>query len=94
MNTGLSDVVLEISKIKFSCLKQLDLSSNKITNIEGLCFLRIPNIKNIILRNNFIVNISPLKKGKWKNLELLDLECNLFVEWGRINELYIDLQSI
>jgi len=74
--------------IKFSCLKQIDLSSNKIDNLELISMVKLPYVKSIVLRNNHITNINSLRKGKWKDIEQIDLEGNHFIEWGRISELF------
>lgn len=72
----------------------MDLSNNKITNIENISFLKIPHIKSLVLKNNLILNINALRRGKWKNLEVLDIEGNLVIEWKRIAEIHINKDQI
>lgn len=79
MQTSVPTIVSQISKIRFSHLKQMDLSNNKIANIENIPFLKIPHIKSLVFKNNFIFNINALRRGKWKNLEVLDIEGNLVI---------------
>ena len=69
MGIGERSILGEISSIKFSCLKQIDLSSNKIDNLELISMIKLPYVKSIILRNNHITSINSLRKGKWKDIE-------------------------
>ena len=50
--------------------------------------MKLPHVKSIVLKNNYITNIGSLKKGKWKDIEQIDLQGNHFIQWGRINEIY------
>ena len=43
-----------------------------------------------MLKNNLILNINGLRRGKWKNLEVLNIEGNLVIEWKRISEIHIN----
>lgn len=35
--------------------------------------MKLPHVKSIVLKNNYITNIGSLKKGKWKDIEQIDL---------------------
>lgn len=59
--------------IKFCCLKQIDLSSNNIDNIELIQMIKLPHIKSIVLRNNYITRVGALRRGKWKDIEEINL---------------------
>ena len=41
--------------------------------------VKLPYVKSIVLRNNYITNINTLRKGKWKDIEQIDLEGNYFI---------------
>lgn len=47
--------------------------------------IKVPHIKSIVLRNNYITRVGSLRRGKWRDIEEINLEGNRFVEYGRIN---------
>ena len=71
-NNGLS----ELSKISFQNLKLLDLSQNKIININCLENAKFENLEKLILNRNSIYNISSLTKVKFNELKDLELGGN------------------
>ena len=65
-----------ISRIKFNQLKEIDLSENKIANIESLCNINLPFLEFLNLSSNEIKNIEPLGEIYMKNLKYLFIQNN------------------
>ena len=77
-NKNIDNLALNLlTDIDFKYLKEIDLSSNLISDISPIKKLR--NLKKIDLSNNMIVNINSLKEISEKNneLESLNLSGNL-----------------
>ena len=59
------DNISTLSRINLPKVERIDLSFNKIINIEPLCNMRKNQLKILYLNNNFICDILPLKKIKF-----------------------------
>ena len=66
----------ELTRIGFYNLKLLDLSQNRITNINCLENSRLENLEKLILKKNQIENIFVLTKVKFDKLKELELGDN------------------
>ena len=64
------DLIKTISQIKFNQLKEINLSGNKITNIEPLCYMSLPFLEYLNLSNNQIIDIKPLSEISISNIYL------------------------
>ena len=65
-----------ISQIKFNQLKEINLSENKITNIEPLCYMCLPFLEYLNLSNNQIIDIKPLSEINSKYFKYLFIQNN------------------
>ena len=80
-NNDIEDVS-RLSKIDFPCLQKLDLSINKIKNINFLYEMKSENLKELYLDNNYINDIcllskiNPSLKSKFQKLEIISLKNN------------------
>ena len=76
-NKNVENIDLKLlTNVPFPNLKIIDLSNNKISNIESLPQLEAPNLNEINLHHNQISNINPLKDVKSKCFEIVDLRYN------------------
>ena len=67
----------EIKKTNaFENIISIIIKKENLQNLDIFCNLNLINLKNLILPNNNIVDISPLKNAKLANLEYLSLEFN------------------
>ena len=67
-----------LSRINFCKLKILDLSVNKIKNLEFLLDMKAENLKYLFLDNNNIEEIYHILKANFPNLEAISLYNNKF----------------
>lgn len=80
-NNDIEDVS-RLSKIDFPCLQKLDLSINKIKNINFLYEMKSKNLKELYLDDNYINDIcllskiNPSLKSKFQKLEIISLKNN------------------
>ena len=70
------DLIKTISQIKFNQLKEINLSGNKITNIEPLCYMSLPFLEYLNLSNNQIIDIKPLSEINSKHFKYLFIQNN------------------
>ena len=56
------DILVRISSCMFPHLKNIGLSSNRIENIEALCFLNAPSLETMNLFDNCISTLKPFRK--------------------------------
>jgi len=54
--------------IQFDFLEELDLSGNNIKNLKFLKGMKVYNLKNLYLDNNYINDLSPLKNNNFGNV--------------------------
>ena len=78
-NNNIIDIK-SLEKNIFDKLKILDLSYNKITNIDSLKIINFKELKQLYLNNNNITDIKIFEDIKFNNLEILDLS------WNKIDE--------
>ena len=74
-NLGILDINF-LEKVKFDKIEILDLSKNKISDIEILEKVNFKNLKKLFLKDNNIIDIKVLEKVKFDKLEILDLSNN------------------
>lgn len=73
----LNDInIISLSMIKFNQLKEIDLSENKITDIEPICNMNLPFLEFLNLSYNKIKNIKPLGELNSKKLKYLFIQNN------------------
>ena len=65
-----------ISKIQFKNLRELDLSKNKIINIEPLTRMNLCNLLNLNLSINEIENIEAIPELNEENIQIINLDDN------------------
>ena len=58
------DIVKHIEDINFTKMGMLKLEGYMLTSIEGLCWVQMPNLRELYLRNNNITKIRMLRKMK------------------------------
>ena len=75
-NKRIYDSLKNINKIEFKNLEELDLTSNKISDINILQKLNFENLKILNLSYNYIQYINALKKVNFPNLKSLILRDN------------------
>ena len=78
-NNNIIDIK-SLEKNIFDKLKILDLSYNKITNIDSLKIINFKELKQLYLNNNNITDIKIFEDIKFNKLEILDLR------WNKIDE--------
>ena len=76
-NNNINDPSM-LSRINFCKLKILDLSVNKIKNLEFLLDMKAENLKYLFLDNNNIEEIYHILKANFPNLEAISLYNNKF----------------
>ena len=65
-----------ISKIQFKNLREIDLSKNKIINIEPLTRMNLCNLLNLNLSINEIENIEAIPELNEENIQIINLDHN------------------
>ena len=76
-NRDLGDKGLKlISKIIFKNLKEIDVSENKIKNIEPLNEMNLPHLEYLNMSDNQIANIKPIAELNAKQLKEISLQNN------------------
>ena len=85
-----------ISKIKFNNLKEINLSENKIINIDLLSNISLPYLELLNLSYNQIINIEPLGQINSRKLKYLFIQNNQIEDFqvffnydSNFNSLYI-----
>jgi hypothetical protein len=77
-NRGLGDTGFKyISQIRFNQLKEIDISENKIENIEPFKKMSLPFLEFLNLSDNDIKKIEPITKLNAQNLEYIFLQKNI-----------------
>ena len=77
---------------KFSSLKKVDISYNKISIIKSHCFRYLPNLNSLYLQNNIICIVENKDFHTLSSLRILDLSCNRI---SKISEgIFIGLHNI
>jgi Leucine-rich repeat (LRR) protein len=65
---GSVNILKEIEVVQFPRLSRLDLRSMKIESIELISSLFMPNLKFLILTNNYITSLKSLRKIESPNI--------------------------
>ena len=81
------ELIKTISQIKFNQLKEINLSGNKITNIEPLCYMSLPFLEYLNLSNNQIIDIKSLSEINSKYFKYL------FIQNNQINDIQVFLDD-
>ena len=82
-NRNLGDKGLKlISKIIFKNLKEIDVSGNKIKNIEPLNEMNLPHLEYLNMSDNQISNIKPIAELNAKQLKEISLQNNNIQDIG------------
>ena len=69
-----------LSKIMFTQLKEMDVSDNKIKNIEPLRNMILPHLEILDMSYNEIEEIGPIAESNYKNLKEIYLQHNNIIE--------------
>ena len=78
-NRNLGDKGLKlISKIIFKNLKEIDVSGNKIKNIEPLNEMNLPHLEYLNMSYNQIENINPIAELNAKKLKEISLQIIIY----------------
>ena len=94
-NKQINDENIEcISLIKFNQLKDIDLSENKITNIEPLCKANLPFLETLNLSFNKINNIKPLSEINSRKLKYLFIQNNQIEDIQVFIDFYSNFKSL
>ena len=94
-NKQINDENIEcISLIKFNQLKDIDLSENKITNIEPLCKANLPFLEKLNLSFNKINNIKPLSEINSRKLKYLFIQNNQIEDIQVFIDFYSNFKSL
>ena len=90
--------------IKDTKINKLDLRWKKLGNagFEDLCKIEFKGLKELILNNNNITDLTPLGKVKFEKLEILDLSQNKITDinpfenahLGELKQLYLGYNNI
>ena len=90
--------------IKDTKINKLDLRWKKLGNagFEDLCKIEFKELKELILNNNNITDLTPLGKVKFEKLEILDLSQNKITDinpfenahLGELKQLYLGYNNI
>lgn len=88
-NNG-DDFLMNLSGLKFNCLKELDLKRSNITNINPFKTMNLDKLQTLNLYKNQVQDLSPLKNANLQVLKKINLQKNNISD---INPL-IDLNCI
>ena len=70
------DLLMDLSSLKFSCLKELNLRTSQISNINPFQNMNLDKLQTLNLYKNQIQDLSPLKKANLQELTKINLQKN------------------
>ena len=71
-----NDLLKKLSNFKFNCLKELNLRTNQISNINPFTNMNLDKLQTLNLYKNQIQDLSPLKNANLQDLIKINLQKN------------------
>ena len=82
-----NDLLMNLSGLNFNCLKELNLRTNKISNINPFTNMNLDKLQTLNLYNNKIKDLSPLIKADLIELKKINLQKNIISDISPLMEL-------
>jgi hypothetical protein len=82
-----NDLLMNLSGLNFSCLKELSLRKNKISNINPFKNMNLDKLQTLNLYNNKVQDLSPLIKADLIQLKKINLQKNIISDISPLMEL-------
>ena len=82
-----NDLLMNLSGLNFNCLKELNLRTNKISNINPFKNMNLDKLQTLNLYNNKIKDLSPLIKADLIELKKINLQKNIISDISPLIEL-------
>jgi len=70
------NLLMDLSSLKFNCLRELNLRINQISNIDPFKNMNLDKLQTLNLYQNFIQDLSPLKNANLQELTKINLQKN------------------
>ena len=71
-----NDLLMKLSHFKFNCIKELNLGTNQISNINPFTNMNLDKLQTLNLYKNQIQDLSPLKNANLQDLIKINLQKN------------------
>ena len=81
------DLLMDLSSLKFSCLKELNLRTSQISNINPFQNMNLDKLQTLNLYNNKVQDLSPLIKADLIQLKKINLQKNIISDISPLMEL-------